>query len=1342
LTDNPEKPRRRWWKYLLVLFLLAVLATVSVIWYATTDSFQAMVRRRLVAELETMSGGKVEIGSFHTTPFRLRIDIRNLTIHGREGPGEVPYAHVDRIVADVKIISLIGTEFGFHSILLDHPVVHIIVYPDGTTNQPPLRARDTSAKSPVDPLFSLAIGRFDVQNGQLIWDNQSIPLDFTATDISAGMSYSRFRRRFESYVILGKVDTKLRDFRPFSWRAEAQFGLASKSVDVSSLKWSSGTSQLQAKGRLNDFHQPKIEGSFRGTIDLAELDTIVRRREVRAGLLDIQGNGSWSLDHFLSEGKLLARGLDWRTPNLALHNASLASDFWLTDRQLRLTKMDGHLLGGSAVGDLEVTNWRDSLQAQPARISTKKALPEQKGLLRLRLKGLSLPAVDAALSTPARPLSLANLAGTVEGSVDGGWRGPLNNLEAQVALDVNPPTHSSPPELPVTAVVRATYRSASEELELSQFSASTAASQLRASGILSSTSSLKVFATTTNLHEWQPVITALNGPPELAFSLHGRATFNGVATGKLSSLSFMGNLEVKDFNSLIPAPAQIPGKAIHWDSFTANVQFSPDRLSIHNGTLRHAGTDVRFDLSAGLKQRQFLDTSPFTASLNIHSGDVTEIQSLGGYKYPVTGRMNLTLRVSGTRFDPHGEGHLQLTDAVVYGEPLSRLDSDLRFINGEAQLNNLQAIQNSAQIAGSAGYNLSSKNFHFNLTGNNFNLSHFPQLQTGRFSVDGRMDLTAQGSGTLDQPIINAKLQLHDLAFDKERAGDFTIDAVTQGADLRVSGVSHFATSELTVDGAVRLREPWPADLNLHFRHLDVDSLIRVYFRGRVTGHSAVAGDMRLKGPLFQPRQWNLTANLKEFLIDVQNVKLINDGPIHFSTDNGTLNLEQLHLVGDLTDFSAHGKAQLTGERQLDFRADGHINLKTIETFNPAFTSSGIVTLGLSVSGTIQDPLLQGRVEVADGAISYIELPSGLSNMNGTLTFNQDRLQIETLTARTGGGSLNLGGSITYLHHTPSFDLTIQGQDVRLRYPPGVSSTANADLRLIGSTSAATLSGDITVTKLAVTPGFDFASYLERSKQSTVVPTADSLLNRLKLDVHVTTTPELQMQTALAKLTGDADLHARGTAAKPVLLGRVDILEGEINFNGAKYRLERGDVTFNNPVRIDPILDLQATTHVSDYDITIGLNGTLDKLSVNYRSEPPLPSADIIALLAMGRTREESVALQGGPSPYSAEASNLILTQALNAAASNRAQRLFGVSRIKIDPEGLGTETSINKGPQVTIQQQVYNNLTLTYSTNVAQTSQQIIQLEYSITRNLSIVALRDYNGVVSFDVKLRRRRK
>ena len=82
------------------------------------------------------------------------------------------------------------------------------------------------------------------------------------------------------------------------------------------------------------------------------------------------------------------------------------------------------------------------------------------------------------------------------------------------------------------------------------------------------------------------------------------------------------------------------------------------------------------------------------------------------------------------------------------------------------------------------------------------------------------------------------------------------------------------------------------------------------------------------------------------------------------------------------------------------------------------------------------------------------------------------------------------------------------------------------------------------------------------------------------------------------------------------------------------------------------------------------------------------------------------------------------------------------MSRVKIDPQGLAGETSVVRGPQVTIEQQVANNITLTYSTNVEVSNQQIIQAEYNITRNISIVALRDWNGVVSFVLKMRRRKK
>jgi translocation and assembly module TamB len=60
----------------------------------------------------------------------------------------------------------------------------------------------------------------------------------------------------------------------------------------------------------------------------------------------------------------------------------------------------------------------------------------------------------------------------------------------------------------------------------------------------------------------------------------------------------------------------------------------------------------------------------------------------------------------------------------------------------------------------------------------------------------------------------------------------------------------------------------------------------------------------------------------------------------------------------------------------------------------------------------------------------------------------------------------------------------------------------------------------------------------------------------------------------------------------------------------------------------------------------------------------------------------------------------------------------------------------------LTIEQQVKDNITLSYTTDVSQTSQQIIRAEYNLSKNVSIVAIRDQNGVVSFDVKIRRRKR
>src|ERR1700728_5237369 len=134
MTEPTLKPSRSWWKYLFIFTCVASLLALGLLIYVNTESFQALVRRRLVAEVERITGGRAEIGSFHTIPFRLQVEVRNITVHGRESATDVPLAHAENVVARLKISSLLRSELGFRQVILDQPLIHVIFYPDGTTN--------------------------------------------------------------------------------------------------------------------------------------------------------------------------------------------------------------------------------------------------------------------------------------------------------------------------------------------------------------------------------------------------------------------------------------------------------------------------------------------------------------------------------------------------------------------------------------------------------------------------------------------------------------------------------------------------------------------------------------------------------------------------------------------------------------------------------------------------------------------------------------------------------------------------------------------------------------------------------------------------------------------------------------------------------------------------------------------------------------------------------------------------------------------------------------------------------------------------------------------------------
>src|SRR4051812_22137991 len=720
-VTKPGARAPRWWKYLLITMGICVLAVLGALWYTTTNSFQTYVHRRMVMEIERITGGHAEIGSFHVVPFHLQVEIRNITVHGTEASTDLPLLHADSVVGQVKVISFLRTQFGFQSLVLERPVVHIAISADGAaTNIPAIRQLPTSSgPSPVEELFALSIDHLSVRNGELLWADQKIPLNFDVHNTDVEMDYSFLRGRYESHVSVGKVDTTIQDMRPFSWMTTIDFSLAPTFADVRSLKWNSGRSSIEASGRISDFRDPHLDGSYDMNIHLGELAAIVRHKDLREGTAEFKGNGHWSWNEFNTAGALSLRDVAWQSEQLALKKASASADYSVTEDQIKISKLQGKLLNGSFTGDAQVDNWLHNVPYAPTEKGSREDLPQigvarpapkkgqrpklpgvQNGVAHLRLRDVSLGEAVGTIDVPAHPLGGFHPAGSASGNLDATWKGSPQNAEIGFSLDVIPPVRTSARELPITAHVQGKYRGLNDSLEIAQFSVSTPNSKIVSSGLLASSSKMHISVSTSNLEEWRPLVRALGGPTDLPFRVDGNATFSGAAGGTFSAPKIAGTLVAEDFEFTVPATSRTAEKPVHWDSLGASIEFSSKELALHGGSLRRGDTSADFDFMAGLQKGKLAENSPYSARINLHNVDVASTAALAELDYPISGTADVSLQLNGTRAHPQGQGHIRATNASAYGEEIEKFDADLRFGGAETTLSNIRLTHQDADVTG------------------------------------------------------------------------------------------------------------------------------------------------------------------------------------------------------------------------------------------------------------------------------------------------------------------------------------------------------------------------------------------------------------------------------------------------------------------------------------------------------------------------------------------------------------------------------------------------------------------------------------------------------------------
>jgi translocation and assembly module TamB len=453
--------------------------------------------------------------------------------------------------------------------------------------------------------------------------------------------------------------------------------------------------------------------------------------------------------------------------------------------------------------------------------------------------------------------------------------------------------------------------------------------------------------------------------------------------------------------------------------------------------------------------------------------------------------------------------------------------------------------------------------------------------------------------------------------------------------------------------------------------------------------------------------------------------------PIHIDFVNGVISLQRTQLRGTDTDLQFQATVPTATNAPISLLALGTVDLKLVQLFDPDIETSGQLRLNVNSYGQRTNPNVQGEIQIVNAGFASGDLPIGLQNGNGVLTLTKDRLNISSFSGTVGGGQVTATGGVVY-RPSMNFDLALSGKGIRLLYPQGVRTGVGMNLSLSGTPEAALLGGQVRIYQLSFAPDFDLTNFIGQFSGDTVPPPSQGFVNNLQLNLTVAATNGLNLVSRTLSLDGTANLQVNGTAAQPVILGRVNLNGGDLIFSGNRYILQNGTIDFVNPYETQPVVNVSVGTTIQQYDITMHFDGPIDRLHTNYASNPALPPSDIINLIAFGKTTEASNANPTPPGSLGAE--SLIASQ-VSSQVTSRLEKVAGISQLSVDPV-LGNNQQ-NPGARVTIQQRVTSNLFVTFATDVTQSQDSTIKLEYRVSPRVSFSGDRDQNGGFGFDTRI-----
>ncbi len=573
---------------------------------------------------------------------------------------------------------------------------------------------------------------------------------------------------------------------------------------------------------------------------------------------------------------------------------------------------------------------------------------------------------------------------------------------------------------------------------------------------------------------------------------------------------------------------------------------------------------------------------------------------------------------------------------------------------------------------------------------------------------------------------------------------------------VAVDGRCRSARVDLALAGVVSAAAPYAAELTLSAQSTSLDPFLRAVRPALPATLALVAsGQVLLHGPLETPAEIRAEAVVPDLQLLLPEFPLRAREPVRVTFSGGRLELADFHLAGEGTDLAVTGGVDVVGDGPIAVSARGQADLRALSLVTRRLRGTGAARLAVDVSGTRAAPRVLGTLDLEGAGLRVRGFPHGVEGLRGRVRFTERAAELEGVSGTLAGGRLTMEGQAAYPGgRLTSYDIRPTGRGLALRYPEGLRSLVDAELRLFGDAGKQWISGTIDVRQALYTKRYDVASELLGARRVLPLPEAASLEEGALLDLRVRAPGTVRIDNNLATLAASADLAIQGTTRAPVVTGRAEIERGRLFFQGRTYVIQRGALDFVNPQRLDPLFDIEAETRIRSYRVTLRVSGTLERVTPTLTSDPPLSSLQILALLA---GQDESEVANLTQAEARANQRNLAATGAATLAAGRlsesvglerEAERLFGLNRFSIDPSllrGAGNTATA----RVTVGKRMTPDLNVLYSQDLRGTEERILAVEYALTDRFSLLLTRTDPGTAktgvergwAFDVRIRQSR-